>query len=386
VARLTVRDRHARERLVQIRAHASPESHWARTSRAALVQAVNATRRLYAHGQFLGCLLREFRWPLGVFVALVLGGGFLLHVGYHKTALTYPAACYAAFMMVFFQQTVEFPSEWYLQPIFFLVPLVGLAAVVNSIVSLGYLVITRKQKLQEWHIMNASLVRDHIVVVGVGKLGYRIVKDLLAAREDVVGVDRRLDSPLIQELLGDGATIVSGDARLRKTLEQAGMERARAALLVTDDDLANLDAALTARLINPRIRVVVRLFDDTLAAKVSAAFEVSAISSSLTAAPAFVAAAIERSPYHALQVDGETVHVTELVLEPGSRLAGQRVQEVERKLGIDIAFHKRGDAIGVPPTPDLVLHDADRLLVVAPLERLAALEQESRAATGAGPP
>ena len=39
--------------------------------------------------------------------ALVLVGGLLLRAGYHKATLTYPAACYAVFMMVFFEPTLD---------------------------------------------------------------------------------------------------------------------------------------------------------------------------------------------------------------------------------------------------------------------------------------
>src|SRR2546422_1193911 len=162
-----------------------------------------ARSSLYAHYRFGRFLLHEFRWPLGVLGGLVLAGGLLLKLAYHADSaapLTYPSACYELFAMLFFQQKLEFPAQWYLQPLFFVVPLVGLGAIADSLVRLGFLIVTRKQKLQEWQIMRASMMRDHIVVVGAGKVGYRIVKDLLALNEDVVAVSRELDSPLVDQL------------------------------------------------------------------------------------------------------------------------------------------------------------------------------------------
>lgn len=55
-----------------------------------------------------------------------------------------------------------------------------------------------------------------------------------------------------------------GDARFQQTLVGANIGKAKAIPATTDDDLANIEAALDAREINPGVRVVLRLFDDTL--------------------------------------------------------------------------------------------------------------------------
>jgi voltage-gated potassium channel len=131
-------------------------------------------RRLSLYFRFALYLLHEFRWPLTIFTLLVAGGGALIWAAYHQRVLTYGQACYAVFMMVFGEQMLDLPAEWYLQPIFFAIPLVGLGCIADSLVRLGYLVITRKQNLQEWQMIRASLMRQHIIVVGSGRVGYRI--------------------------------------------------------------------------------------------------------------------------------------------------------------------------------------------------------------------
>src|SRR5437867_4234799 len=103
----------------------------------------NTTLRHSLHAPYLFArfLLHEFRWPLGVLGGLVLGGGLLLRLAYpgHPEPLTYSAACYELFAMLFFQQKLEFPVQWYLQPLFFVVPLIGLGAIADSLVRLGFL-------------------------------------------------------------------------------------------------------------------------------------------------------------------------------------------------------------------------------------------------------
>ncbi|HEX8203334.1 MAG TPA: NAD(P)-binding protein, partial [Isosphaeraceae bacterium] len=253
----------------------------------------------------------EFRWPLVVFSTLVLAGGLVLKRTYHHEDLSYPKACYGVFLMIFLESSLDFPDEWYLQPIFFLLPIVGLGALADSVVRLAYLVFARKQKLPEWHRMMASLYRDHVVVVGAGKVGHQVIKGLLALREAVVAVEKQSESLLLEEVIGWGVPVIHGDGRNPKALEQAGVAVARAVILATDDDLANLDGGLTARDLNATARIVLRLFDETLAAKVAGAFAMPGISTAEVSAPAFIAAATGRKVYQEFQLAGKLVHLTD---------------------------------------------------------------------------
>jgi voltage-gated potassium channel len=333
-------------------------------------------RRLITSLRFGRFLVREFRLPLVVLLVLVFGGGWILDHFYRDEPLTYLRACYAVFALIFFESTIPFPRAWYLEPLFFLVPIIGLGAIADSLVRLGYLLFTRKQQLQEWQVMQAGITRNHIVVVGVGKVGYRIIKGLLQLQEDVVAIERNRDSPLVSELLDSGVPVIQGEARLRTTLEQANVAHAKAIILATDDDLANLDAALTAREIKPDLRVVLRMFDDTLASKVATAFALPAISTSATAAPAFITAATGRSLLAGFSLDGgETLHVADVVVAPASPLCGCRVQDVQERWGVHVIIHKRAATTTMTPAHDLEIVPHDHLVVVAPIDRIAALQK-----------
>ena len=85
--------------------------------------------------------------------------------------------------MIFLESSLDFPDEWYLQPLFFLLPVLGLGAIADSVVRLAFLIFTRKQNLPEWNRMLASLCRNHFVVIGVGKVGYQVIRELLEMRE-----------------------------------------------------------------------------------------------------------------------------------------------------------------------------------------------------------
>ena len=333
--------------------------------------------RIYA--RFSRHLLYEFRWPLLIFGSLILGGGFILKVTSRDELLPYSKACFELFLLIFLQVDVDsFPEQWYLQPAFFLVPIVGIGAVADSIVRMAYLVFAQKSKLPEWQRMVASLYRNHIVVVGAGKVGIRVIKGLVAMRESVVAIERAKEAPFLDEVQDMGVPLISGDGRQKKTLEQAGVAAARAIILASDDDLTNLDAALTARDINPHIRVVLRLFDDTLAEKFASVFHMPAISTSRVAAPAFIAAATDLKIYTDLHLDGQHVHLIDLTVRAGSSLVGHSVGDVQTQFNVNIVMHRGTGGVNINPNHETILAPLDTVLVIAPMNQLVDLESANR--------
>ncbi len=339
--------------------------------------------------RYAAYLLWEFRWSLGIFWSLVTVGGFLLHRTYHdpehQGMLGYGEACYAIFMLIFLESYLKFPAEWYLQPFFFLLPVIGLGAVADSLVRLAYLTFSSKQRLPEWQRMVASLYRQHVVVVGVGKVGFEIIKGLLAMREPVVVVERPgADSALIDEIVDLKVPVVRGDGRNLKVLEQAGVARARAVILATSDDLTNLDAGLTARDLNGEARIVLRLFDSSLAVKVRGAFAMPAISTAQVAAPAFIAAATGRRIYQQFQLAGKHLHLTDLTVAPRGGLVGRTVGEIQADQVVNIVMHSGPAGVSVNPGHDLTLGPDDELIVIGPIDRLTALENQNHPPRGSG--
>lgn len=223
--------------------------------------------------------------------------------------------------------------------------------------------------------MEASTYRNHVVLCGLGRVGYRIVHDLLAARLQVVAIEKHADSVFIEEIQGLDVPVLIGDSRLKKNLQLANLEQARAIILATNDDLANLDAALTARDMKPDIKVVLRLFDDTLATKVAAQFNMPVISTSQVSAPAFVAAVTGRSVHQCFQMDGQTIHLADLRI---FRLNARTVASLQKEFGISVVLHKRERAGADVADPDSPIQPGDTLVVAATVDRMRKLEEANR--------
>lgn len=152
-----------------------------------------------------------------------------------------------------------------------------------------YLVGSRLRKL-----LGSQPMPDHghVVVVGMGNVGLRVVRELTAVGVPVVAIDADPDRPFLADVRSS-ATVVIGDARLNDTLLRAGIANARAVVAATDDDAVNLGIGLAARQASPRIRTVVRLFDADFARKVESTLGIdAALGASRIAAPTFVASAL----------------------------------------------------------------------------------------------
>ena len=136
------------------------------------------------------------------------------------------------------------------------------------------------------------LSTGHVIVCGLEHLGLRTIDELRMRDEEVVGIGPNDDAA--ERLAAAGVRLVVGDPRLSRVLSQADVETAGAIVLTGDDDLANLNAALAAVELNPRIRTVIRMFDQELGSHIPELLpDAVALSSSALAAPGFVSAAID---------------------------------------------------------------------------------------------
>jgi voltage-gated potassium channel Kch len=148
--------------------------------------------------------------------------------------------------------------------------------------------------------------RDHVVVCGVGTTGSTIIETLEGAGvRCVAAFVKRLRLP-----------VVIGDIAAGTTLDGLRLRSARALLAVMKDDMANLQCALLARARAPELRVVLRMFDPDLAARVERTTGIYLSRSvSALAAPAFVAAIFGRRTEAVLPVGTEVLQIVDLTAE-----------------------------------------------------------------------
>lgn len=219
-------------------------------------------------------------------------------------------------------------------------------------------------------------VAGHVVVVGLGNVGTRIIRYLHEAGVQVVAIDRAptaLGAAVAREL---GIPLIVGDAGRDATLRAASVRTARALVVVTTDDVANLEAALTARQARDDLRVVLRLFDGDFAHRVERTFGItSSRSVSYLAAPVFAAAMLERDVIGTVPVGRRLLLIAQVLVAAGSVLDGAPLSvayDIAELRVIALVSADGGSAVWAPP-PDRRLAPGERLVVVATRAGLGAL-------------
>jgi len=333
-----------------------------------------ARRRLLAQFRDARLLVREFSASLATLLVLMLGGGWLLQATYTLKPLTHAQATYAVFAMVFFQNSLDFPPQWWLQVFFFAVPLLGIVLIVEGVARFGGLVVNKARRGEEWQKVLASTYRDHVILCGLGHVGFRVAEQLLSLDEEFVVITR--ESKFLDVLRQKDVPVILGDCRSADLLQAASLASARAVVVATSDDLTNLETALTAKKLNKDVRLVARMFDADLAAKMQEALGIHlAFSTSALAAPDIALAALDKNVLHSFYVGESLLNLAELQFSPESRFVGKVLEEFEKELEVTVVVHRRGTQVELHPVATQELRVGDSVVLLATLEKLGQLSR-----------
>jgi len=207
----------------------------------------------------------------------------------------------------------------------------------------------------------------HVIVVGLGNVGTRVVGELHDLGFNVACVDHDPEARGIPLARGFGLPVVIGEAYLEETLRAAGLETSIGLVSATSSDIVNLETALMARALREDLRIVLRLFDDDLAQRVQKSAGILSRSVSYMAAPAFAAAMLEHQVLRTIAVGRHVLLIADVRVEPGADIAGQALAELERDGQARVlALQVRGTPrFGWSPHHGYLLAAGDRVIVLA---------------------
>ncbi|KIZ14610.1 NAD-binding protein [Streptomyces natalensis] len=252
----------------------------------------------------------------------------------------------------------------------------------------------------------------HVVLLGLGKVGTRVLTLLHERGIPVVCIEADPEARGISVARRLRVPTVVGDVTHEGVLEAAKVDRAHTLLALTSEDTTNLEAALYARSVKPRLRVTLRLFDDHFATAVYRTLRAAhpraltrSRSVSFLAAPAFAGAMMGRQILGAIPVERRVLLVARVGVRGHAALEGRTIGEVLRPgrlrvLAVDTSAPDETTeaAAAAPPgtdrAPALLVHELgdgyvlrpqDRVLLAATRQGLGdLLARRPRAAAGAG--
>ncbi|TVQ05576.1 MAG: potassium transporter [Leptolyngbya sp. DLM2.Bin27] len=167
---------------------------------------------------------------------------------------------------------------------------------------------------------------DGFLVCGLGSLGQNCVANLKSFGVPVNAINDAMPSEWeVVDLRSQIDHLEIGDCRQAEVLERAGIRQCRAVLLVTQDERVNLEAALTARVLNPQVRLVMRSGKQNLNQLMGQQLQnFIAFEPTQLAAPAFALEAFGEELIGYFSLDGHRFQVVKQRLEPDNLWCDRR--------------------------------------------------------------
>ncbi len=218
---------------------------------------------------------------------------------------------------------------------------------------------------------------EKVIVCGLGRIGWRVLDYLRATGLGITAVDTRC-SPMDQRL--HGTRLVQGDCRNHDVLKLAGAADVQGVLILTNDDLVNISAALEVRRLNPSCRIVLRLFNENLIGRLGKTLvNVFALSTSNLSAPLFALSAVSGQALGQIRLspraDGLRL-IGALTVTIESPWSGLTLKQVSARLPVSIVGYvpqageqkliSNGDS-------DALLRVGDQLILAGLPEKIGAL-------------
>lgn len=266
---------------------------------------------------------------------------------------------------------------------------------------LTQLILSGRIERSVWRRRIATM-RGHVIVVGLGSIGFRVLRSLLAARERVVVLERDPSNRYLRRARELGVPVVIGDATDPETLAAVNLRRAGAVAVLTSDDLVNIETGLAVRdqlgASWARVPVVLRVFDRELCDTVETGFGFTHVrSTDALAAPWFVGAALGLTVLGTFYVDDTPFMVGQLTVPRGGGLDGLAMGELSARTrvvairraagedGRDGRDGRDGDArrLEHPPRKGTRFGAGDDAFLVGPYEELLAVLRRDALTPGA---
>jgi voltage-gated potassium channel len=241
----------------------------------------------------------------------------------------------------------------------------------------------RRKMMKQIRDMN-----DHLIICGAGETGAYLVKELLKSGNVFVVIDR--DEAQLEKIakMGD-FPVIEGEAGDENILTTARIHHARALASVLPEDKDNLLITVTARLLNPNLRIVARCAESRMIEKLLRHGANSAISPNMIGGMRLASELVRPSVVSFLDLmlrdQAETIRVEEILLADGSSWIGKKL----RDLGIQgrynllpLAIRKSDGEMKFNPREDSVLGKSDVLVVMGEVAKV----WEARDAAGSKVP
>ena len=219
----------------------------------------------------------------------------------------------------------------------------------------------------------------HFIICGMGRVGRSVAREL--ARKPVPFVIIENAEAKRERFSSENWLVHAGDATQESTLRLVQIERARGLIAATTTDATNLYIVLTARGLNPQLKIIARASEDT-AEKHLLTAGADSVGSPYAVAGQRIAQSLLR-PHVVSFLDTATTHlgmdleIGEIHITAESRFAGKTLEtsRIRQDRGVIVLAIKRREGMRFNPAPDERIEAEDCLIAMGEPAQLRELEQ-----------
>jgi len=219
---------------------------------------------------------------------------------------------------------------------------------------------------------------DHYILCGAGRVGRSAAREL--ARRPAPFVIIESNEAKAQKFAAENWLMLIGDATQEQVLRDAQIEHARGLVAATTTDATNLYIVLTARSLNPRLRIIARASEEMAEKHL-----LTAGADSVVSPYAFAGQRIAQSflrPHVVTFLDTATTHlgmdleIGEVPIAAASAFAGKTIEtsRIRQDRGVIILAIKRDAGMRFNPAPDDRIEAGDFLIAMGEPQQLRELE------------
>jgi Trk K+ transport system NAD-binding subunit len=222
--------------------------------------------------------------------------------------------------------------------------------------------------------------RDHVVVVGLGRIGRKVTSLLLEFNQPMVALAAQ---PYSADVSTQVPLLIGN---ILEMLPAANLATAKSVIAVTDDQMLNLEVALLAaeKTLNHRFSPVVRTRSQTFSNNLSAMMpQAQTFCAYALSAEAFAGAAFGENILGLFRLGNQNILIAEYAITSGDTLEGKRMGHIAYGYGVVPILRETSDAQGkrfnvLMPIDDQHLTAGDRLFVLSSINGLRRIERGER--------
>jgi voltage-gated potassium channel len=257
--------------------------------------------------------------------------------------------------------------------------LYGISTITALIVEGDLTGILRKNKMDK----QIEKLSGHFIVCGGGETGRPLIAELVNNKEKVVLVEK--DEENIRRCRSEMPELpyVQGDATDDHNLIRAGINRAAGIIICLPSDNDNLYITMTSKMLNDNLRIISRMTDPILEAKLKKAGADSVVSPNVIGALRMASEMIRPTAVDFLDTMLRSrkgiLRIHEIAVSENCPYIGKQIKDSKLKEKYELlvlGLKRKDDEIQFNPKPNEILESGMKLVIMGEIEKIAEAKKE----------